>query len=77
MQQGILIYATILDCSDTGLRYADEKLIRIRLQINLAGNKSLFPFSYTFLPGNCVGLKGSRVRVQFLVGDFSLIVIRM
>ncbi len=77
MREGILIYATILDCYDTGIRHADDKLIRLRLQINLAGNKSLFPVCYTFLTGNCMGLKSVRVRVQFLVGDFSLIVIRV
>ena len=77
MREGILIYTTILDYYDTGIRYADDKLIRVQLQINLAGDKSLFPFCYTFLRGNCMSLKGARVRVQFLVGDFSLIVIRM
>ena len=77
MREGIFIYATILDCYDTGIRCADDKLIRVRLQINFAGNKSLFPFSYTFFMGNCTVLKGARVRVQLLVEDLSLIVIRI
>ena len=76
MREGILIYATILDCYDTGITYADDKLIRVRLQINFTANKSIFPCCYTFFMGNCMGLKGSRVGVQLLVEDLSLIVIR-
>lgn len=77
MREGIIIYSTILECYDTGIRYADERLIRVRLQINCAENKSLFPFCHTFLTGNYMDLKGARVRVQLLVEDLSVIVIRM
>ena len=77
MREGILIYATILEFYDTGITYAEDKLIRVRLQIDFAENKSLFPFCHTFFTGNCIGLKGARVRVQLLVEDLSLVVIRM
>ena len=74
-KQGITVYADVMDCYDTGLSASGYSLLRIKLRIPLLDDHYLYPVSSTFSLTTCTRLKGMRVKVQFLPGDLSQVII--
>lgn len=77
LQNGIQLYVQVLDAYPTRVSIAQMKLVRLQLHIRLLNNTCLRTVSFTFINGNYAQLKGQYLRIHFLPGDLSHVVLLM
>ena len=75
LQHGIQLYVQVLDACPTHASIAQMQLVRLQLYVRLLNNTYLRTFSFAFFSGNCAHLKGQYLRIRFLPGDLSHVVL--
>ena len=75
LQHGMQLYVQVLEACPTRISIAQMQLVRLQLHIRLLNNTNLRAISYTFITGHCAHLKGQYLRIRFLPGDLSHVVL--
>jgi hypothetical protein len=75
LQQGLHIYADVLDCYSTCISTAQLNLVKLRLSIPVKDRVSVVTVSTAFVAGDTRTLISKRLRIRFLPGDLSHVVI--
>ena len=75
LQQGLHIYADVLDSYTTRISTAQLNLVKLRLSIPIKDRVAVIAFSTAFVPSDTRLLRTKRLRIRFLPGDLSHVVI--
>jgi hypothetical protein len=75
LENGIHLYAEVVDYYPTRVSAAQQLLVRLQLRITLLNNTSLYAIAYAFVNHNYKQLKDQQVRIKFLPGDLSHVVV--
>lgn len=75
LQQGVPIYADVLDCYKSCITKAQLTLVHLRLSIPVKGKVAVETTSTAFVPCGSQALVSKRLRIRFLPTDLSHVVI--
>jgi hypothetical protein len=75
LRDGLHIYADVQDCYSTCISSAQLRLVRLRLSIPVKDKVSVETFSTAFIATDAKQLISKRLRIRFLPGDLSHVVI--
>lgn len=75
LQQGLPIYADVLDCYTSRISTAQLTLVYLKLSIPVKGDVSVEAVSTAFVACESRTLISKRLRIRFLPGDLSHVVI--
>jgi hypothetical protein len=72
---GLHLYADVLDCHVTCISSSHLRLFKLRLSIPIKNKLSVETISTAFFTGETKHLISKRIRIRFLPGDLSHVVI--
>ncbi|RZJ98761.1 MAG: hypothetical protein EOO46_24290 [Flavobacterium sp.] len=75
LKEGLHIFADVQDCCVTCISSAQLRLVRLRLSIPIKDNISVETISTAFIATDAKQLISKRLRIRFLPGDLSHVVI--
>jgi hypothetical protein len=75
LANGIHLYAEVVDYYPTRVSAAQQLLVRLQLRITLLNNTCIYAIAYAFVNHNYKQLKDQQVRIKFLPGDLSHVVV--
>ena len=75
LENGIHLYAEVVDYYPTRISAAQQLLVRLQLRITLLNNTCIYAIAYAFVNHNYKQLKDQQVRIRFLPGDLSHVVV--
>jgi hypothetical protein len=75
LQNGMQLYVQVLNVYPTRVSVAQMQLVRLQLHVRLLNNTYMQAVSIAFVSGNPTQLKGQYLRIRFLPGDLSHVVL--
>ena len=75
LQAGIQLYVQVVNVYPTRVTLAQQQLVRLHLHIQLLNNTCLRVGSLAFVHCNHLQLQGQYIRIKFLPGDLSHVVV--
>lgn len=75
LQKGIQLYVHVMDVLPTRVTVAQLRLVRLHLHIQLLNENYMRALPFAFINRKCTDLKGAHLRIRFLPGDLSHVVV--
>jgi hypothetical protein len=75
LRDGIQLYVRVTDVCPTRVSIAQQQLVRLQLHIRLLNDTCLHAASLAFVHSSYTNLKGKYIRIRFLPGDLSHVVV--
>jgi hypothetical protein len=76
-QKGIQLYVHVMDVIPTRVTVAQLRLVRLHLHIQLLNDNFMRAVPFAFINRKSADLKGTYLRIRFLPGDLSHVVVIM
>lgn len=75
LQKGIQLYVHVVDVYPTRVTVAQQRLVRLQLHIRLLNDNYMRAVPFAFINRKYTDLKGTYLRIRFLPGDLSHVVV--
>jgi len=75
LQHGIQLYVQVVEVYPTRVSVAQQRLVRLQLHIHLLNDSCMRALPFAFINRKCTDLKGAYLRIRFLPGDLSHVVV--